>query len=1213
MTALIIASGVVAPMEKVSAVTKTGDLSTKEMAQSFAYYKALRKCFEGGWYRNSTFIAGAQKNNDMSAVNAVNFEWFSPMVANASGFNLPPISIIIPAPATTTVGVINEPEDGELNCSETAWIQSAATLWGYTDSNAGPKLLCDLGFAREVNPNNCTEIVNGANNNFRAPDDAVNKLDNFWSSKNFLGGGSTDISSIGAGEYSMLFNSFKTACSLSPNGSDYTIWEFEDGAKAPHKVTYGIASRDRGKDYGVRLYQDKTTTCGDIASQLDSADDSAVKRYKQYLIDNGGKDNPTVGSNDPKCAAGESNDINGNPCPTTNDKPTCGNQVQGLGWVLCPIIDGLTNLNDMVWGAISGLLKVSPLRADGSQSIYSAWGVLRGIANVAFIIAFLIMIFSQLTSVGVSNYGIKKLLPRLLVSALLVNLSFIVVQIAVDIANILGSGLYDLLTNLDVNGSQPASWTSLSDTILVAAAGGALATGGLVLAGGVAGAFWLLLPIAAMGALSVLAAIFTLIFRQAVIPILAILAPLAFVAYMLPNTESWFKKWRDLLISMLMLYPLAAVVFGGAQFASAVIVGAGDSGTWWNTLLGLIVLTMPLFSLPFLARQGGPLLGKVGGALNSLANKARDPLRSAAKPYSDRAREQYKSSQRGILGNKFSDRQRANRQLRGRRTAGERLSEARMNVEKDAENAKSTGKRNYGQRALAGNTRTGRKASSVLDEEKTLGLENKAVEEQFTTRLEGRRVRNERERTASDQLSDAEKSTRMFQQQQQLRQSRRTRNDADNSVAGAVGMAGINTLGDVSRAEYVATKGAAATDAQIQEINDQSGDADRYIQQEKAAKLGSAVSEAQQDTVFDIRKQAGGDMFDLTAQEQAEKAQQDTLKKQSDQLFTEATTDSDAEHLDIIDPDIRQTLQDAHRNSEVASSAIASATRVQQQEQAEEILSGGPTAQDAAGIDPNGLTRVMAQAAESQRKAREENVSAISAQLTRDRYGNTDLQRVLDTGNMRDGTPASPEQIDAVLRSIVGSTAADPIAATVDYVSRLPADSPDRPALQQTLQTLLASSPARPKFIGGSQLDALKEGTLGLDDNGNVIPDFGSDTLVVDTAKSDKLTAKSFAGMDIDELTRMVKVLGSQTTSDIDPNDEKGRNYKENGQNRVSSIPDDRRVGLVKIIRKTLKDPILSGELGGRETKRLQQLEGILSNGLPDIPDNEPDNLAGNP
>ena len=68
---------------------------------------------------------------------------------------------------------------------------------------------------------------------------------------------------------------------------------------------------------------------------------------------------------------------------------------------------------------------------------------MRNISNVAFIVAFLVIIYSQLTSVGISNYGVKKMLPRLVIAAVLVNLSFTFCAVLLDLSNVTGYAFQD--------------------------------------------------------------------------------------------------------------------------------------------------------------------------------------------------------------------------------------------------------------------------------------------------------------------------------------------------------------------------------------------------------------------------------------------------------------------------------------------------------------------------------------------------------------------------------------------------------------------------------------------------------------------------------------------------------------------------------------------------------------------------------------------------
>src|SRR5690606_17991085 len=87
----------------------------------------------------------------------------------------------------------------------------------------------------------------------------------------------------------------------------------------------------------------------------------------------------------------------------------------------------------------------------------------------------------------------------------------------------------------------------------------------------------ILLPvlIAALAALVVVVAV--LLLREALIILLVVVSPLAFVAFLLPNTEGWFSKWRKLLMTLLLMYPAVGAIFGASQLASKVVMASSES------------------------------------------------------------------------------------------------------------------------------------------------------------------------------------------------------------------------------------------------------------------------------------------------------------------------------------------------------------------------------------------------------------------------------------------------------------------------------------------------------------------------------------------------------------------------------------------------------------------------------------------------------------
>jgi hypothetical protein len=311
---------------------------------------------------------------------------------------------------------------------------------------------------------------------------------------------------------------------------------------------------------------------------------------------------------------------------TSNNPGTSSCSVgSGLGWIICPITNFLASGMDWIFNVLSGFLSVRPVATNNDNALFRAWTYMRSFANIAFVIVFLIIIYSQLTSAGVSNYGIKKLIPRLVVAALLVNVSYYLCSIAVDISNVLGFSLQSIfihmrntLVGTEGNSWSVTSWQSVSGFIL---SGGTAASAGIigvvttVSTFGIGGSIILLLPALATGLVAVLVALVVMAARQAIVTILIIIAPLAFVAYLLPNTEKWFTKWRELLTTMLVLFPAFSVVFGGSQLAATAIIQNADSIN--IVILGMLVQVAPLFITPLLIRLSGSLLGKVAGLVNN--------------------------------------------------------------------------------------------------------------------------------------------------------------------------------------------------------------------------------------------------------------------------------------------------------------------------------------------------------------------------------------------------------------------------------------------------------------------------------------------------------------------------------------------------------------------------------------------------------------------
>ena len=619
--ALVISLNITVQSNTASA-KKFDEMNVSEQAKSYQYYMALSDCIEkhslsSGW-------------TSMKDVDAEGFNWFAaaPIKDGSDG---------------GTSDMTSDPIKCRGNPNE--WIKSAMDLWGYSK---GIDAVCDFGLVRKKGSESvdCKGAAVGTDTPSATYFFAADSSGHFdlasaqKSIKDKVYGGKDPVLTNPI-KYDLYRKAFFTICLGSSNpapytGSDltgfksYTIQNVDNTGKQTKTNYQGV----QDGSFEFRFFLDsrdlKNTNCRDAEKVLQ--DEELAKTYSTLVGKN--LENPDIPKEGDETAGEED---------STSEPKTCGGEVANIGWIICPVVTALTGLNDLMWDLTSKLLNVSPLeQTGGSSGVYAAWGVMRNLANVAFVIVFLIIIFSQTSSIGISNYGIKKLLPKLIIGALLVNMSFLIVQVAVDIANIAGSSIFTILKEAPGPKGVP-SWSGLVTAALAPTlvAGGVAA--GLVITGGAL--IWMIALFAIMGCLTLLAAFLTLIFRQGVILILVIIAPLAFVAYLLPNTEKWFTKWKDMLVQMLMLYPIAAIVFGGSQFASTAIYNS-DKG-WWTTLMSLIILCLPLFSLPFLATKGGAILSKVNGTLTGLAQKLRNPISGYTKSQGDLSKEKYLATEPG--------------------------------------------------------------------------------------------------------------------------------------------------------------------------------------------------------------------------------------------------------------------------------------------------------------------------------------------------------------------------------------------------------------------------------------------------------------------------------------------------------------------------------------------------------------------------------------
>lgn len=297
----------------------------------------------------------------------------------------------------------------------------------------------------------------------------------------------------------------------------------------------------------------------------------------------------------------------------------CFNSAGALGWILCPVIDFAQHTITAIYDSIvSNFLEFRAefLDINGSgKSVYTAWQVFQSFANIIFVIVLLVVIFSQLTGIGIDNLGIKRVLPKLIVAAVLINLSYIICMLFVDISNIVGSGINTLFANISVTATSSGSTgAAVLSTIMTGAVAGAV--GGLAVAtAGIWGGV-VVIPLVLGLITTLIGILFFFILlgaRQAAIVILVVVSPVAFACYMLPNTKAIFDKWLKIFEALLILYPICGLLMGGSAFASDILMTL-DTG-FLGKLIAMLVGVVPFFFIPTLLRSAFSAMGNLGARI----------------------------------------------------------------------------------------------------------------------------------------------------------------------------------------------------------------------------------------------------------------------------------------------------------------------------------------------------------------------------------------------------------------------------------------------------------------------------------------------------------------------------------------------------------------------------------------------------------------------
>ena len=439
---------------------------------------------------------------------------------------------------------------------------------------------------------------------------------------------------LGPGElYSYNYKDFTNSCPITGEADRSQFSNSQAGAADKGQdgfISYDKIGKDANGNDVIKKTIAKYSTTGSISTNTCRLKASTVTKNAQAAIKAAEKnkkksDDANKNKNGPddknanKVDAGTGESAQqGDGEDKEESKSRCA--IDGIGWAVCPVVNFLADIADDSAGILAKLLEInsSILTDRGPDSAFHYWSRIRDIANIVFIIVFLIIIYSQVSGLGISNYGIKKLLPKLLMTIVLVNISFYLCSVLVDISNVIGSSSFNFITSLGGGGSGPEGgwatkgnwWTGAAATVL------GTATAFFVLGSLVSGLVFVVV--------TATVTVFLLGARQALVIFTIILSPLAFVALLLPSTEGLFKKWWGFFKTLLLLYPAVGLLYGACNLGATVINGMkGESPVLLQIIAAALTFT-PLLLVSRLTSLMTSMMGlaNIADKWGNLAGKA---------------------------------------------------------------------------------------------------------------------------------------------------------------------------------------------------------------------------------------------------------------------------------------------------------------------------------------------------------------------------------------------------------------------------------------------------------------------------------------------------------------------------------------------------------------------------------------------------------------
>jgi len=313
------------------------------------------------------------------------------------------------------------------------------------------------------------------------------------------------------------------------------------------------------------------------------------------------------------------------------------------GWIeyqLCVLQKGIVEgTGKLVSGLMNSLISLilwafNPATYGGfveNSSVKAIWETLRDFMNLALV---LILVFIAIATIlGIKKYRWQETLWKLIIVALLINFSLIIPGVILDVSHFvtftflnsakldndnIANSMMKVYKTEEISGEEKYKLTFVDDATQDSIIGWQYSWGNFFLT------MAAIIILGLFAIISLLAIFVTMIFRSFIIIALLCLAPIAFAAWVLPNTSKYWQLWWNQFIKWCTFPTVFALMLYIGLFiltsVNQVNLNAGDKTNIITMFIQIILFSMFLVGgLIFSVQSGGAVAQTVQKQGNKLA------------------------------------------------------------------------------------------------------------------------------------------------------------------------------------------------------------------------------------------------------------------------------------------------------------------------------------------------------------------------------------------------------------------------------------------------------------------------------------------------------------------------------------------------------------------------------------------------------------------